>query len=130
MRFLLLVGLLLVGSVGCGGNSGYGEPLRGKVTFDGQPIPRGDVILEPNSAKGNSGPGTIGQITDGRYATPGGKGIVGGEYTVTIRGYDGKVDPSTEAAANSPGKALFPAYQTEVNIPTDGTEVDFEVPKP
>ncbi|EAQ78469.1 hypothetical protein [Blastopirellula marina] len=129
MRFILLASLLIVGAVGCGGSSGYGDPLRGDATFEGQPIPRGDIILEPNSAKGNSGPGTIGKITDGRYATPSGKGIVGGEYSVTIRGYDGKVDPTAEPGANSPGNALFPAYRTEVNIPADGTEVDFDVSK-
>lgn len=129
MRFMLIAALLLLPAAGCGGGSGYGEPLQGKVTYDGQPIPTGDVILEPNSAKGNSGPGTIGKITDGRYETPAGKGIVGGEYSVTIRGYDGKEDPNTEAAANSPGNALFPAYHTEVTIPADGSEVDFEIPK-
>ncbi|MEW4561928.1 hypothetical protein AB1K70_05340 [Bremerella sp. JC770] len=129
MRYLSIATLLLVAALGCGSGSGYGEPLRGKVTYDGQPVPTGDVILEPNSAKGNSGPGTIGKITDGRYETPASKGIVGGEYSVTIRGYDGKEDPNTEAAANSPGNPLFPAYRTDVNIPTDGSEFDFEIPK-
>lgn len=129
MRLTCIATLLLAAAIGCGGGPGYGEPLRGKVTFDGQPVATGDVILEPNSAKGNSGPGTIARITDGRYETPAGKGIVGGEYSVTIRGYDGKEDPNTEAAANSPGNALFPAYRTEINLPGDGTEVDFEIPK-
>ena len=128
MRAFVLTLLAAVGTLGCGGSGGYGEPLHGTVTYDGKPIPAGDVILEPNGTQGNSGPGTIGKIEEGRYTTPPGKGIVGGSYQITVRGYDGIASTAEEGIVD-PGAPLFPAYQIEAEIPDNGWQFDIEVPK-
>ena len=52
--------MLLVG--GCGG-SGLVD-VRGKVTYDGQPVQRGTIAFFPSDGKG---PTTAALITNGRY---------------------------------------------------------------
>jgi len=97
--------------------------LSGSVTFDGKPVPAGEMILSPDTTQGNAGPGAIVMIKDGQYQTEPGAGIVGGAYTVQILGFDGV------ATEQSPeGTSIFPTYETTVEFPTENTTHDFEVP--
>ena len=118
--------LLTVLVVGCGGQEGPTRyELSGDVTFNGQPVPAGSVQFAPDTARGNSGPGTTATIIDGHYQTPSGKGTVGGPHKVTIYGYDG----NAEAAEGSPfGTSIFPGYETEVDLPKEATTHNFDVP--
>lgn len=114
---------------GCGGR-GDGPPrfdVSGTATFQGQPIPVGSIIFEPDASKGNSGPGGFARITDGKYDThrEAGQGTVGGPHLVRITGTDGK--PSDEYAPE--GSALFPEYRTTVDLPKERTTHDFDVPQ-
>jgi hypothetical protein len=77
-----LLAVLLWFAVGCGRDSGQVR-IRGDVSFDGQPLTAGTIILTP--VEGTPGPSTGGRITDGRYDVPADKGpLVGGHYSVEI----------------------------------------------
>ncbi len=57
-----LLRMVLLLALGCG--SGTCE-VTGTVTFDGQPVPHGDIVL--NDVEGRLGP-DYGKIEDGRFA--------------------------------------------------------------
>ena len=81
--------LLLVG--GCGG-SGLVD-VRGKVTYDGQPVQRGTIAFFPSDGKG---PTTAALITNGRYMLK----VPLGRKRVKIEG--GKVVCRSRASAAIP----------------------------
>ena len=119
----LLVGLLH----GCGSEDSGPERfvLSGKVTQDGQPVAAGEVVLMPDTAKGNKGPGAVGTITDGTWKTNADKGPVSGPHIVMLTGY-------SSAEATEPGGAppmLFSEYKTNFDVTADASNVDFDVPK-
>jgi len=126
------VGALALFAAGCGSRSGVDLfSLSGSVTFDGKPVPAGTVTFEPDSAKGNRGPGAVAQIKDGRYSTARGTGHTGGQYLVRILGYDGvptTIDGKPGGMTLPDGKLLFPPYQTTANLPKASAEQNFEVP--
>src|SRR5437016_5081016 len=67
-----LLHMVLLLALGCG--SGTCE-VTGTVTFDGQPVPHGDIVL--NDVEGRLGP-DYGKIEDGKFALqakPGGKRV-------------------------------------------------------
>lgn len=131
---------LTIVSAGCGGDSVETYHLSGKVTFDGQPIPSGQIYFMPDTNKGNSGPAGFAKITDGQYDTSleGGKGHVGGAMIVKIEGMStvdqaatgGEDDLSAESEAMEEVtlQALFPTYQVEAELPAEDSTKDFDVP--
>ena len=111
---------------GCGGNTGLETyELSGQATFDGQPLPYGSILLEPDTDLGNSGPGSVAEISDGSYNTRAGKGHVGGPHVATIIATDG-TQPENPDVDNS----LFPPYRTKIDLPKEDSKHDFDVPKP
>lgn len=114
---------------GCGG--GDSGPKRytvsGTVTYQGEPVPAGHITFAPDTRKRNTGPGGSATINDGRYKTASNKGVVGGDYQVTIRGFDG-VAVETDVGTDTAGTALFPPYKTAVKFKEEDTTHDFEVP--
>ncbi len=122
---LLLLGMLSVLNVGCGGNDGPVKyTLSGTITLaDGKPCPAGEISLEPDAAGGNKGPGSMAQIKDGKYNFPRDNGIVGGKYNVTITPFDG-----VAFGESLQGKPLLKVpYAEKVDFPAkDGTK-DFKV---
>lgn len=124
--------LLILGAAiaGCGAQA-EGPPryrVSGAVTYDGQPVPRGFITLEPDFDQGNSGPGGGAEIEDGQFRTDADMGVVGGPHRVRIVGYDGK--PTTiEGEEIADGQPLFPPYETQVDFPQENTTHDFAVPK-
>lgn len=126
------IGVVLVvsGSIalltGCSG--GASGPQRyevsGSAQFDGKPIPAGQIVFEPDSTKGNSGPQGFAEIHDGKYDTrKEGRGTIGGPHRVRINGYDGISQDEMH-----PAKTLFPEYQTTVDLPKENGTHDFNVP--
>ena len=103
-------------------------PVTGNVTYDGQPVPKGFVTLEPDAAASNSGPGGGGPIVNGRYSTGAEAGVVGGPHTIRIIGYDG-IPTSMEGEKLPDGKSLFPPYQATFDFPKQASEKNFEIPK-
>ena len=101
---------------GCSKSDPYFH-VAGKVTFNGQPVPAGEVQMMPDSTKGNRGPSVMASIKDGQYATRAGRGIVGGHYILMITGFQA-APYSTDPTAPGYGKKLF-----------DRTKQSFEFPK-
>lgn len=105
-RRLLLVGMgamVLQGLLsGCGGSGAKLPPLAsvsGKVTLDGNPLPRGTVTFIPDESKGTKGPTAVGQIgSDGRFTlqTAQQSGAVVGHHKVRIRARQEAKTPQEE----------------------------------
>lgn len=123
-RLALLISLVPC-ITGCGTDGPTAYHVSGAVTHDGQPIPRGTVMFQPDTSKGTSGAAGIALIRDGRYdtAAEGGKGIAGGDYRVRIVGLDGK-----PVSMGPEGVPLFPDYTTTVTLPKADSTHDFDVP--
>ncbi|MBA2113296.1 hypothetical protein [Bremerella alba] len=98
--------------------------LSGTVTYDGQPVPQGEIQFTPNSREGNPGPGTFIKIENGHYETPSGKGVLGGAYGVRIVGYDGKANTESDM-----GVSLFNPYSERIDLPKEDSTRDFQVSK-
>lgn len=99
--------------------------VSGAVMHRGQPLPAGVIYFNPDVTRGNDGPQGYAIIKEGRYDTAGegGKGVLGGPYTVRIEGFDGK--PGNELPL---GKPLFTDYQQSLEFPRSETTQDFDVP--
>lgn len=123
----LLACLVLIMTAGCGGGQD-GPPrfnVAGTVTHKGNPIPQGFIQFLPDSSKGNSGPAGSASILDGKFDTAvSGSGTVGGPHTIIINGFDGKADPDNELPF---GRALFPDYKSEVDLPKESYNLDFKI---
>jgi hypothetical protein len=120
---LVFVLLLAALPAGCGGERIYN--LSGTVTFQGKPVPAGQIVFEPDPSAGNSGPPAFAKIKGGQYDTRilDGRGSVGGPHLVTIHGRDGI--PRGELLNGLP---LFRDYTTKVDLPKADAKHDFEVP--
>lgn len=120
-------GLVVCGSLvlGCAKSDGLERfKLSGTVTYDGQPVPQGEIQFTPNSREGNPGPGTFLKIENGYYETDLGKGVLGGPYGVRIVGYDGKANSESDL-----GVSLFTPYSEKVDLPKEDSTKDFQIPK-
>ena len=96
--------------------------------YDGKPVPKGTVTFEPDTTKGNSGPGSGAAIENGRYDTGTENGPVAGPHTVRIVGYDG-IPASMEGETMPEGKPLFPPYESTLDVPKESSEKNFDIPK-
>lgn len=128
MNFKVLVRTMLalfavVLLAGCSDSGPVTYRVSGAVTYNGQPVPAGEVVFQPDASLGNKGAGSVVLIKNGRYETDPGKGVVGGPYIVRIAGFDG-----VPVGDSSVGTGLFPPYQTNVEFPKEPTTKDFDVP--
>jgi len=125
LRTILLASVcwVLVAPMGCGSSGPTRYRLEGEITYDGKPVPAGEIFLEPDTSQGNSGPGGHAIIEDGRYATVSGKGTVGGPHILRVEGTDG------EASWEAPyGGYLFDEFVVSVDLPEEDTTYDIVVP--
>jgi hypothetical protein len=119
--------LMVLLAAGCGPRGLARYSLEGTVTFDGKPVPGGQVILEPDSGADNRGPGAYCDITDGRFTTPPGRGHVGGPHRLRIMGFVFTTDTST---GDRMGRPLFPPYDMRLDLPRANARQDVIVPTP
>lgn len=98
-------------------------PVSGRVTVGGKPLVLGRISFEPQTERGNQGPGAYGEISAGRYETYGTMGAVGGPHRVVIEGYAG--DTHEQRQKRTP---LFPPYVSLVDLPVAAASFDFDVP--
>jgi hypothetical protein len=115
----ILAGVVAFGVVlGCGEDGPKRFRVSGKATFNGEPIPYGDVLFTPDDAKKNSGPQGIANIRDGKFDTSaaGGKGYGGGPAVIRVTGLSGE------------GGKLLCEYETRVELPQSDSTHDIEVP--
>lgn len=113
----------LAGIVGCeDGPKRF--TVSGSVTLGGKPVKAGEVSFEPDSSKGNRGPGSIALIKEGKFSTEPGMGVIGGAYIVRIVPLTG-----IASAASMDGDAILSApYEMRVEFPTSDTTKDFDIP--
>jgi hypothetical protein len=115
---------LLAIAIGCS-RSPY--QLSGAVTYDGKPVPVGEIVFMPDPAEGNRGPGVLAEIKDGRYEMPLNKGHIGGAYVARLTGFDGA--PAKAVGLVDPrGTPLFVDYTEKLKLPEQSTTHDFAVP--
>jgi hypothetical protein len=111
--------LLVAVCCGCGGGGDDVDrhDVSGSVTFDGQPVPKGRIIFEPDASAGNSGATGVADIVDGKYDTAtGGKGTIGGPHVARLEGRDAS------------GGLLFVDHTEKVDLPKQAGTHDFQVP--
>lgn len=121
-RAVLLLVLLAAG--GCGSEGPRRYELSGTVTYRGTPLPVGTLLFEPDTGRGNRGPGTLVEVREGRYRTMPGQGVVGGPYLVRITGFDGKGDDRGESQQ---GRPLFPEQVQVLDLPHRNASQDLAV---
>jgi len=125
---LLLAASLMIVLTGCGKSSGNQFEtyhISGKVIYDGQPLPFGTIVFEPDPSKGSAGPQGTASIKDGVYDTSkGGTGSVGGPMIVTISGMTHEA-----VVEGGEGRFLFQDYKTTKDLPRETTTADFDIPK-
>lgn len=128
---MISLGIVLAG---CQGN--VDGPVRyhisGQVTYEGKPVPYGQIRFVPDSAAGNSGPAGFSEIIDGKFDTRlAGKGTVGGPHTVFIDGCKSRPRPEEEGDDIEKIKArtLFTDFKTTLDLPKQNATHDIDVPK-
>lgn len=120
-RWLALAAIVAAAGCGPGGPKRYS--LSGQITFDGNPVPMGDISFDPVEPGIGGG---FAPIKDGRFDTNvEGRGHLGGSHRVHIVGFKGWVDPDDPDKGAIP---MFPPYETTIDLPTKGSTMDFEVP--
>src|SRR5689334_5692258 len=129
MRFRSMPGLLFAAAaivlLLCGCSRGPKRVrVSGAVTFQGKPVPYGNVVFEPDRSRGNSGPQGYATIKDGHFDTgvAGGSGACQGPQVVALEGYPelGHEDPRQ-------GRLLFNHRQT-ADVTGQAMTLDFDVP--
>lgn len=97
----------IVSITGCGGK--YDASVKGAITFDGKPLPRGTIKFLP----AQSGPAAYGMVeSDGSYSIMTGRdnGLPPGDYTVTVVANEPSVPGSNPSLPPAPGKPITPPW--------------------
>lgn len=103
--------------------------LSGTVTFQGKPVPEGEIIISPDPSTNSDGSGSYAAIKDGHFETAPGKGITGGAYLLSVTGFDGVPFESDDGAETFlQGKTLFSDYQLKQQFQDQDQTLDIEVP--
>ena len=124
---VLAAAAVIGAAAGCwGGGPPY--PLTGTVTYDGRPLPVGQIMFMPDANRANHGPGVVALVKDGRYEMPRGKGHIGGPYVAEVTGFDGVVLTGVEGPVDPRGKGLFQSYAFKIDLPPARATYDFAVP--
>lgn len=114
----------------CGGSSG-GEGrhlIEGSVLHEGRPVVSGKITFTPNTAQGNSGPGSVAFIDGGRYRTSPDHGVVGGPHIVDILAYDGISQSEHDLPEDEGNEPEALQFRLNVDLPPSGGTYDFELP--
>lgn len=126
---MLPVVAILLAVAGCSPSAGAGrQVVTGRVTFGGQPVPRGRIEFEPDAARGNRGPVGVAEIVDGRYKTSRRFGAVTGPQVVRITGSDGVPRALAEGWTDPNGTPLFEEHVETIDVTGAGASFDFNVP--
>lgn len=112
-------------TAGCGPRDPLGfTPVTGRVTFDGQPLDRGEIWFTPDSAAGTAGPMSIGTLgPEGEFMLwgPGGRrGAVPGQHRVFLAmlpEYEVAATRDGGEAAASDGQSSTPTNASSRKVP-------------
>jgi hypothetical protein len=114
---VIAVGLL---ATGCGGTYRF----SGTVTYDGKPLPYGEIMLYPDPDGGKPGPGVSIPVRDGEFSTAE-RGHVGGKYYARINGNTPTPDSTPTRVKLRP---LFYNYEVRFELSAGAARYDFVVP--
>ncbi|MCG8587579.1 MAG: hypothetical protein MI757_22965 [Pirellulales bacterium] len=114
---------------GCFGNEVERYDLSGNVTIGGKPVPLGEVSFAPDVQRGNSGPGAVAQIKDGRFETAPDRGTVGGPHRITVTGFDGLAPRRGNKDTHPLGNVLVAGHVIEADLPKADSSFDIELPE-
>jgi hypothetical protein len=107
--------------VGCQKSNGL-MPVTGRVTWKGNPIPIGNVFIEPDASLGNKGPQCRSSIISGVFASRSEFGAVSGPVIVGVEGFEQRPDKEFPVP-------LFPHYAFKTEIPKGRATLDIVVPE-
>ncbi|MSR32420.1 MAG: hypothetical protein EXR99_13050 [Gemmataceae bacterium] len=134
LGFLLaLLGFLPV--IGCGGPLTTRLPVKGNITFKGQPLAHGNIQFL--TTQGAPGPAAGAMVKEGKYEIPQLQGLDPGTYKVIISCTEEmKVPPKGWKATSLPTKELLPPEfssheksKNKINVTKDGdNKFDFSIP--
>lgn len=110
--------------LGCG-SSGPRQALHGSVTLDGVSVQTGQIVFEPDVARGGSGVGGVATVRNGRYATEPNLGASSGPHLARCRFGSGDPTPLEPY-----GKPLCPEFTTPVTVPVGGAALDLVLTRP
>tara|TARA_R110002111_G_scaffold185031_3_gene250941 strand:- start:69005 stop:69427 length:423 start_codon:yes stop_codon:yes gene_type:complete len=99
--------------------------LTGEITIDGKPVPAGEIMFEPDSSKGNSGPAGVAEIKDGRYTTTPTFGTVGGPHIAVISANSG--GGMRENGETPAGWLLLDSYRMPIDLPKKNHTENIEI---
>ena len=133
--------LLTVFAAGCGG-AGVKHPtfpVKGTVTYKGQPVPRGTIRFNPADMELPTARGTIGP--DGSFVLETyaeGDGAVAGEHVVTVEAWTEEVPEFLDEEGTQPNpnytepqpivpRDYFNADDSPLRLTVDEKENDFQV---
>ena len=112
---------------GCGASDG-GVEVSGAVTFQGQPVPAGEIVFTPKSG---DQPSAAGKIEQGKFKcqVPPGPSIV---RITAYRQVPGKFDTSNPGESNPVVEMYIPpeynsSSQLEVTVDSSNPAVNFEL---
>lgn len=133
-RLMVPFCLVAAGLMGCGGETVKLHNLSGTVTFDGKPVPAGNLMITPDGSKNNSGAAGVAVIKDGKFdtAAEGGRGHQGGDVIIRIEGYEtageSKPDPELPDQMITVTTPLFSTYEMRTSIPSEDSTLNIDVP--
>jgi len=122
--FVLLFLLFIPVLIGCGPKN-IGNQVAGDVTYDGRPVPKGEVVFTPDDSKGTTGPALVLSIEDGKFSSTPPKGAVTGWHTVSIVAYDGV--SNEESAEGMP--LMKKPHKESIEVTGDVDNLKLEIPK-
>jgi hypothetical protein len=106
---------------GCQKSNGL-TPVTGRVTWKGNPVPMGNVSIEPDASQGNKGPQCRSSIIKGVFTSRPEFGAVSGPVIVDVEGSEQPPDKEFPVP-------LFPRYTFKTEIPKGKATLDIVVPE-
>lgn len=95
--------------------------ISGRVMYRGEPVPRGDVFIEPDASQGNVGPQCRSSIVDGVFRSRPRYGAVQGPVVIVVEGFH--TPPNSDFPV-----ALFPRHEFKTEIPKGTADLEIVVP--
>jgi hypothetical protein len=116
---------------GCGGDEPFTRHrITGTVTYQGQPVERGMIFIEPaDSSVGVSNQAPYGflHIKGGKFESSTEDSPTSGTYRLKVMGLDASQMPE-RGVVEGDVPTLFPTYELLVEMPPPNNHLDIEVP--